>query len=328
MTLTSEQFNRIISEYDSTRFNNHIEYEKRLEEVYSAIPAIKDINDKISSLSVQTARKMLSGEESAIFELNNAIKDLSAEKQSLLLIGGYPADYLEMKYSCSHCKDTGYINNEKCHCLKQKIIDVLYCQSNLGNILSRENFDTFSFNYYPDNVIDPVTQKTPLQNIQEVVDYCHKFINSFDTHYENLLFYGSTGVGKTFLTNCIAKELLEQSHSVIYVSAISMFDIVARYKFNHSYANDSKQLDLEEFKSCDLLIIDDLGTEMINSFTTSALFDFLNERIIARKSTIISTNLSIEELQQNYSERIFSRTAGEFTLLKIFGDDIRIKSNF
>ena len=171
-------------------------------------------------------------------------------------------------------------------------------------------------------------QKKAAENIDAVVDHCHYFINNFDKTFDNLLFYGRAGTGKTFLINCIAKELIEKSYSVIYLSAVQLFDLLADYSFKRSNTTIYRQISFDELLRCDLLIIDDLGTEMSNSFTESSLFDCLNERLIHQKSTIISTNFSLQELQQKYEERIFSRTAGNYTPLKIFGDDIRIKKKF
>lgn len=148
------------------------------------------------------------------------------------------------------------------------------------------------------------------------------------TVHESLLIYGNAGVGKTFLVNCIAKELIEQAYSVIYLSAVQLFDLLADLSFNSHKSTGNKHISMRELLSCDLLIIDDLGTEMANSFTASSLFNCLNERLIRQKSTIISSNLSVDELKQNYTERIFSRAVGNYTVMKIFGDDIRIKSKF
>ncbi len=174
----------------------------------------------------------------------------------------------------------------------------------------------------------PIPGFPQAEKLTSVVDHCHYFINNFDKTFDNLLFYGRAGTGKTFLINCIAKELIEKSYSVIYLSAVQLFDLLADYSFKRSNTTIYRQISFDELLRCDLLIIDDLGTEMSNSFTESSLFDCLNERLIHQKSTIISTNFSLQELQQKYEERIFSRTAGNYTPLKIFGDDIRIKKKF
>ena len=158
--------------------------------------------------------------------------------------------------------------------------------------------------------------------MKKAVAVAKEFVDTFEEEFCNLFFYGDTGVGKTFLSNCIAKELMDRSYSVIYLSSFELFDTLAKSKFGKDDTADQMN---EHILDCDLLIIDDLGTELANSFTVSQLFLCLNERILRRKSTIISTNLSLESLVQIYSERTFSRITSNYTMLKLTGDDIRIK---
>jgi DNA replication protein DnaC len=199
---------------------------------------------------------------------------------------------------------------------------MLYTQSNLQHILQLENFDTFSFSYYSQNHVDRKTGTTSIANITKAYHAAREFVDTFDTEFRNLFFYGDTGVGKTFLSNCIAKELIDRSYSVIYLSSFDLFDILAKSQFDKD--PQAEQMNHHIF-DCDLLIIDDLGTELANSFTVSQLFLCLNERLLHKKSTIISTNLSLESLVEVYSERTFSRITSNYTLLKLTGDDIRIK---
>ena len=245
------------------------------------------------------------------------------------MANGYQSDYLEPIYDCPICKDTGFVNGQPCECLQKEVIKSLYTTEELNDILQKENFSTFNFDLYSNNFVDEVTGVTALDNIKDVVTFCKEFVDNFDNIDNNsILFYGRAGSGKTFLINCIAKELIEKSYSVIYLSAVQLFDLLADYSFRRENNSVYRQISINELEGCDLLIIDDLGTEMSNSFTDSALFDCLNERLIHQKSTIISTNFSLQELHQKYEERIFSRTAGNYTPLKIFGDDIRIKKKF
>jgi DNA replication protein DnaC len=159
-----------------------------------------------------------------------------------------------------------------------------------------------------------------------VLDICHNFVDNFqnkERKYSNLLFFGKTGVGKTYLTHCIAKELIERTSSVIYLSAINFFDILSKSEFSKN--DEASKNKSSQIYSCDLLIIDDLGTELSNSFTNSALFNTINDRILNYKSTIISTNLVFSELMERYSERLTSRLAKEYTFMKIYGEDLRHK---
>ena len=204
----------------------------------------------------------------------------------------------------------------------QEIINVVYSQSNIREILGRENFQTFSYDYYSDDEINPTTGLSALDTVQQAVTECQHFIDDFDNKPKNLFFYGDTGVGKTFLSNCVAKELLEKGYSVIYFTAFQLFDILSKGVF-------SKDADAiaahQNIFDCDLLIIDDLGTEFSNSFTSSQLFLCVNERILRQKSTIISTNLNMNNLVELYSERTLSRISSNYSIIKLFGDDIRIK---
>ena len=311
-------------EYDRTRLIHKHQLDDRYAEIYNKIPRIKEINDSISSISIQGAKKMLLDGTGTISDIKSQIEALSQEKASLLRQNGYPEDYLAMKYTCDKCQDTGYVSQNKCSCLKNSIIEILYDQSNIQDVLEKENFSTFSFSHYDNTTKDPITNMTALENMHDVVKTCREYIDNFKTDYRNLYLYGATGVGKTFLTNCVAKELIEDSNSVIYVSAIRLFEILANSTFKKNGSDDGKDL-ADNILDCDLLIIDDLGTEMINNFTASALFNCINERHLRRKSVIISTNLSLAELRSKYSERVFSRITSNYTLLKIYGDDLRMK---
>ncbi len=322
MAINNAQYDAIFRSFEQKQVHNRDLLDKRRKTVYNLIPELEKIHNSISLLSVSQARKLLNGDDNALQELKNELKRLTDRKSELLVSAGFPADYLEPIYECEDCKDTGYIGNKKCHCFQKAIIDLLYTQSNLKNILKVENFNTFSFAYYSDNHIDPVTGRSSLANIKNAYCIAQEFVTSFADEFRNLFLYGDTGVGKTFLSNCIAKELIDRSFSVIYLTSFELFDTLAKSKFEKEKAAESM---CEHIFDCDLLIIDDLGTELANSFTISQLFLCLNERLLRRKSTIISTNLSLESLVDIYSERTFSRITSNYTMLKLTGDDIRIK---
>lgn len=322
MALNNSQYDTIIRTYEQKQLHNRNLLDKRYETVYNLLPELKEINHSISFLSVNQARKLLNGDEDALSILKEQIRVLSEQKTSLMVSAGFPADYLEPIYDCQDCKDTGYIDGKKCHCFQKAIIDLLYTQSNLKNVLQEENFDTFSLVYHSDKHIDPATGRSALTNIKNAYFTACDFVDTFADEFRNLFLYGDTGVGKTFLSNCIAKELIDRAYSVIYLTAFELFDTLAKRKFEK---DDAAENMCEHIFDCDLLIIDDLGTEMSNTFTVSQLFLCLNERLLRRKSTIISTNISLESLVEIYSERIFSRITSNYTMLKLTGDDIRIK---
>lgn len=322
MALNNTQYNAIMRRYEAKQLENQRIAAERIKAVYRSLPRLQEIDESISSLSVAQAKKLMEGDASALSDLKKQLALLIEEKKSLLSENGYPENYFEPPYECPDCKDTGYIGNKKCHCFKQASIDFVYTQSNIKKILEKENFNNFSYHYYSDTEVNPATGLSSLATAKQAVTQCKEFIRSFDTSFGNLFFYGDTGIGKTFLSNCVAKELLDSGHSVIYFTAFELFHIFEKNVFSKEEAASE---DYQNIFNCDLLIIDDLGTELANSFTNSQLFLCLNERILRQKSTIISTNLSLNQLVDTYSERTFSRISSNYTMIKLFGDDIRIQ---
>lgn len=314
MSLTKAQHDLIQREYQEAQNKNYRLLQTRKEEVYASLPAYKEISDTIASLSVKHARMLLDGDEGAVDALRAEISALTEKKKELLRSAGYPEDYLAPMHTCPDCQDTGFIGNEKCHCLIQREISLLYEQSNIQELISRENFDTLSYSYY---------QGEDLKRFETAVAVSKNFVAGFSKHYQNLFFYGTVGTGKSFLSGCIARELLANGHSVIYFSANGLFEQLAAYSFN-TKMKESLYNFYKDLYNCDLVIIDDLGTEVTNSFVTSQLFALLNERHLRQKATIISTNLGLEELRDRYSDRVFSRITSNYSLCKLSGPDIRI----
>ena len=322
MKLNNSQYDAIMRMYDSRQSRARAEQNRRYEEISAKLPEYDVLRQETAQVSAAAARAAVMGNMSEKASLSDKLSAISEEKRLLLGAAGYPEDYLDMHYECPLCKDTGFIEGQKCSCFKQAAIDLLYNQSNIKKILLLENFSNFNYDWYSENYIDPVTGISALENIINVTRDVNAFISDFPSG-QNLLFYGDTGVGKTFLTHCIASELLSKGHSVLYLSAIDLFDLFSKYTFDNDSEADYREA-FSQILDCELLIIDDLGTELTNSFTNSRLFYCINERILAGLSTIISTNLSLEELMNIYSERIFSRLTTSYQVYKIFGDDIRL----
>ncbi|MBE5905701.1 MAG: AAA family ATPase [Lachnospiraceae bacterium] len=321
MALTNSQFDSIRREYDKRQFESRHRVTNHVEELYQRSPRIKEIDRSIASLSVKQAQKLLDGDQSALKSLRSSLRNLTQEKDSLIQSLGFDLDYIEPQYQCPECKDTGFVNGKKCHCFTQAAIDLVYTQSNLKQILERENFDTFDFHLFSDDIVDPITNLTPHESMQIAVDKCKHYVAQFAANRGNLFFTGPTGVGKTFLSNCIAKELLDRGFSVIYFTATRLFDVFHNNAYNKSSeASDTYQ----NIFNCDLLIIDDLGTEVSNAYTNSQLFTCINERLLRNNATIISSNYSIGDISQVYSERTFSRIMKSFDLIKLTGNDLRL----
>ncbi|WP_300799526.1 ATP-binding protein [uncultured Acetatifactor sp.] len=319
MALSNSQYEAIRKEYQRTRDENRILAEARLREVCEAVPEYLPLSESVSTLSVARARRMLEGDEDALSGLHQELAELACRRKCLLAEHGFPEDYLEPIYRCPDCQDTGYVTSDqglktKCHCFRQQEISLLYAQSHIQELIERENFSVLSYEYY---------QGEDLRRFETAVGISRKFIREFGEVCRNLFFYGTVGTGKSFLSGCIARELLQRGCSVLYFSAAGLFDTLARYTFD-GRLKDSLQDFCEDLYGCDLLIVDDLGTEITNSFVTSALFSCLNERHLRGRSTLISTNISLEELRDRYSDRIFSRISSGFTLCKLTGPDIRI----
>ena len=319
MPLNNTQYEAIIKGYEQTQNRNRHLADERRQEVYSRIPAYQELDASVGSISVAQARLMLAGDESALAQLRSSLKEITAQKKALLKSAGFPEDYLEPVYDCADCKDTGYISSasglkEKCHCFHRQEIALLYEQSNIQEMIARENFSTLSYEYY---------HGADLERFTKCVKICRNFVQNFKQDYHNLFFYGTVGTGKSFLSGCIANELLHSGHSVIYFSSTGLFDTLARYSFD-AKSKEGLYNFYKDLYNCDLVIIDDLGTEVTNSFVTSQLFSLLNERHLGRRSTIISTNLSLEELRDRYSDRVFSRITSNYAICKLTGPDIRM----
>lgn len=324
MPLKNSQYNIIIRRYDLMRQSAAAKKQQRLEEVYEHVPGFARLDEAVASTAASYARAKISGRPVNPQTLHEELKALEDKKRALLLQAGYPKNYLELSYQCPDCQDTGFIGEEKCHCFKQAVVDLVYSQSNIKERLLEENFSHFNLDYYSD-IKDSRLGLSPRENMSAVLKTCTDFIKNFDDRPSNLLFYGHTGVGKTFLSNCIAKELLDTAHTVIYLSAPQLIDVMEKHVFGRGEASETPDEMPDYIQDCDLLIIDDLGTEMNNFFTASQLFACLNGRQLCKKSTIISTNLSLDDLQEVYSERIFSRLISNYQVTLILGDDIRIK---
>ncbi len=318
-----QQYNKLLRLYEETRVRHLREQRERREALYTALPELAALDRNLAEGSVAATKAALEGNSDALNSLGETNRRISEQKKQILVSAGYPEDILELTYTCPDCKDTGFIGSEKCHCLKQALTLALSRQSTLAHVFEKENFNTFSFSYYDDITADPQLHLTPQDNIRKVVADARLYVEEFDSAYRNLLIYGNTGVGKTFLTNCITKALMDSAHHVVYMTSHALFETFEAHQFSHSGQTEDSTLYHYIF-DCDLLVIDDLGTELSNAFTNSWLYTCLNERHLHQKSTVISTNLSLEQLRDRYSERIFSRITGNYTLLKLIGKDIRV----
>lgn len=324
--MNTKHINEILMEYERDKTIAEETAYKRQLEVYKKIPRIKQIDTDLASMGFEIARTVLKANtniESLIDGLKQKSMDLKIERAELLSQNKYPLDYTSSQYKCNACKDTGYIGADKCHCFKQKIIDRYYNQSNLKSVLEKENFDTFVFDYYSTHKFEGELL-SPRKNIENIYGTCINFVEKFDTSSENLFFYGSSGLGKTFLSNCMAKDLLDRGKLVVYQTAPGLIDTLRELTFNNS--DNSAKDKANDILNCDLLVIDDLGTEYYKTeFCQMELYNVINKRLISGKKMVISTNLYLDEILSAYAERLTSRILGNFTICKFYGEDIRVK---
>ncbi len=326
MGISTGQFNSIMKKYDLTRMRNRQLLDRRITAINTQIPEIEALQAQMIQLSFQQARLyLLHPEESSrsTEEYHQHMRELTKQKQDLLEQHGYRRDYLSPIYTCPDCKDTGYIGSRPCHCLITARSGILYANAGLEHVLARENFQTFQADYYDDTIPDKNLSLTPRQNILRLREVCLDFIRHFDDACDNLIFYGPTGVGKTFLAHCIAKELLDTGHTVVYLTSLQLFDMLEKNRFDRDEEAEDAHNRLDLVTGSELLIIDDLGTELTNSFTVSELYHLIEERHLRRHSVLLSTNLSFHDLHDRYGERIFSRFTGHYNFYKIIGEDIR-----
>lgn len=323
MSLTDTQYDEIMRTYYENQFHNRETEKSRQLEIYQVIPEIEQIDDEIAQASIHAAREKLLGKEISTEDVKKENANHIYRKEALLIEHGYPKDYLKPIYTCPLCQDTGKIGNEYCSCFKQAALKYLYKQSTIQHKLEIENFENFSLDYYS-RENDGTHQNTPYENMQFILNEVHYFVDHFDEKGGNLLFYGGTGLGKTYLSNCIAKALLDQRHTVLYQSAVHLFEDICGDVLMRK-GNNPESLQLYQYIfDCDLLIIDDLGTETQTSFITSEVYDILNTRMRDNKPTIISSNLSLKEISGRYSDRIISRILSEYKVYNFYGSDIRL----
>lgn len=328
--MANKDLEKLLIEYEQKRRRAQMQFEQKKEEVYKNIPEIKQIEEKIQKKALNKAKQILNNETVDIENLEEEIQQLKQKKEKILKEKNIT---LKINYECEICQDTGYVFEEKtkmCNCLKQKLLNISYNKSNLSN-LQKENFSNFDESIFSSKV-DIEKYKlniSPLENINNIRNASMDFVKNFEKiECKNLLFSGNTGLGKTYMSNCIANEVLKMGKTVLYQTAPVLLETVIDNKFNKYKTADTNNF-YNNVLEADLLIIDDLGTECLNSMKNSELFTILNTRALNLNNkitkTIISTNLSIEKIFGLYGERIGSRIAGYYDIYYFFGDDLRFK---
>jgi len=321
-------FRQVMRDYEISRTRADALLEERRAQVYQSVPRVGEIDKELGVLGASLVRSALGGDVSVVDEIRRDINRLKEER--LLLLEGFGD--LNAVYGCEICSDTGYIQatleqpGVRCSCLKQRLINEYYSLSNVKEILQDENFDTYDLRLFSDRLIES-EGFSPLVNMEQIYRLTTQFVEDFDKEFSNLLLYGGTGLGKTFVCHCIAKDLLDRGRTVLYLTAPRLCKVIEDYRFNRESLTEPDEM-LDAVDDVDLLILDDLGAEVSTVVTSAALFDIINQRLISRKHTVISTNLTPTALAVQYSERIVSRFFGSYQIIKFFGEDIRVKKKY
>ncbi len=310
-------YNRIREAYGEKYKRAEEAAEMRRAEVYMAIPALRALDREIGGVGLDILRAALSGNpEEAIQALRSRNQALREARGMLLVQGGFPEDYTDIRYECPKCGDTGYVDCKMCDCMRRELIAAAYETSGMAHLLETQSFENFSLDYYAD---------TPenLRTMQQILNTMKAYAQSFETlENKNVIMMGGTGLGKTHLSTAVAKVIIDKGYDVYYTGAVQMFADFEYQRFGNSTVGEGVN-DTSRYFECDLLIIDDLGVEISNQFTASVLYNVINTRLNRGQATVINSNLTQLEFKKRYWDRITSRIYGEYIILPFVGTDVR-----
>ena len=316
MGFNRENYARIKEEYDGKYLRAQEAANFRRAEVHTALPEIKKIDKELSLTGLKIFEATLKGDMAGIEKINSENTALIAKRTEIMKIAGFAPDYTEIKYECEECGDTGTVDNRMCACMRKKLVEAGIESSGMSDLIKKQSFENFSLDYYKQS---PENYK----RMSAIYDLLKKYAEEFSTETSgNIAMFGGTGLGKTHLSSAVAAKVIENGNDVYYTSATNMFADFEEKRFGNSAAYDVTG-DVSQYFTCDLLIIDDLGAEIINQFTVSCLYNVINTRLNRKKPTILSTNLSKDELKKKYWDRVTSRIFGEYITLPFCGEDIR-----
>lgn len=294
--------------------------EHRREEIYKKLPRVREIEQQLTHTGLSAAKAVISGSDTKteLIRLRDENLKLQGELKVLLNKNGYRPEDLDEQYKCSMCKDKGYIDGKICSCMKTLLRDIAFKELNALSPLSLSSFESFSLDYYsnlPDN-----NGNVPRTRLEKIYNYCISYSENFSGVNKSILMAGGTGLGKTHLSLAIARRVIERGYGVIYCSTPNILAVLEKEHFSR----DGSRATLRHLEECDLLILDDLGTEFSTHFTTTSIYNLINTRLAREKATIINTNFSLYELKKTYTDRLVSRLVGEHDYLEFIGEDVRI----
>lgn len=318
MGYSRENYRLVREEYENRSLEARNAADARRSELHRVIPRTEEIDRELSATGIKLMGAALGVSRVSVDEIRAGVVKLRAERAALLAAAGYPENYSEPHYECEKCQDTGYVDGYMCSCMKQRLIMAGYESSGIARLMQNETFDTFSLDYYADD-------RRNLENMRYIYQTMRRFAETFDPKSsKSIALFGGTGLGKTHLSTAAAKVIIERGFDVVYTGAIGMFSDFEKVRFGNASGRESGE-NTDRYFDCDLLIIDDLGSEVANQFTVSCLYDVINTRINKGLPMILSTNLRQDELRQRYWDRITSRIFGEFVTLMLTGTDVRAK---
>ena len=316
MGFNRENYARIKAEYDGKYLRAEEAARMGRVEVHAALPEIAEIDRVLAATGFKIFEATLRKDESEIAKIKADNEKLLAKREELLEIAGFGRDYTEIRYECDKCADTGAVGQSMCICMRKKLIEAGFVSSGMNDLIKKQSFDNFDLDYYKSN---PENYK----RMKSIYDILKAYAERFDPKTSgNIAMMGGTGLGKTHLSSAVAGVVIEKGNDVYYTSSTNMFADFEEKRFGNSAAYDVTG-DVSQYFTCDLLIIDDLGAEIINQFTVSCLYNVINTRLSRHKPTMLSTNLTQEEFRKKYWDRITSRVAGEYTILPFCGEDVR-----
>lgn len=309
---------RVREELEAKRRDALAAADARRAQIHRAIPEVALIDEKLASTGIRLMGAALGASGESVEAIRADVEAKKARRDALLIAAGYTTDHTNPHFECSLCSDTGYVDGYMCRCMKKRLIMAGYESSGLARLMEHETFDSFSLDYYAD---DP----RALENMRYIYQSMRRYADTFDPRSsKSVAFFGGTGLGKTHLSTAVAKVVIERGYDVVYTGAIGMFSDFERVRFGNSAGMENGER-TERYFGCDLLIIDDLGSEVSNQFTVSCLYDIINTRINKGLPMIISTNLRQDEMRSRYWDRITSRIFGEFVTFMLTGTDVRAK---
>lgn len=323
MGYSREVFEEVQKKLYKMRNDAWEELARKKEVLYKRFPIAEEIEKKLASTAIESARAVLAGNNSKmeLVKLREKNKALREELKGILASINLPEDYLEVNHNCKKCSDEGFIDGIMCECMKDMLKKESYNRLNSMSPLELSSFDNFSLDYYSDISQDANTQ-SPRRRMSLILDFCKKYAKDFNKHSPGLLLTGGTGLGKTHLSLSIAREVINSGFGVIYGSTQNIVSKMENEKFRNYQSGEESE---RHYIDCDLLIIDDLGTEYSTQFSSAAIYNIINSRIMMGKPTIISTNLSMKDMEKSYTYRMVSRVIGNNIRLEFLGSDIRQK---